>query len=249
MLDCLFCLVKPLQHGFVVKIELNAVYPVADSEPRVDDTLDESNRLLITVLCIFIVETCNWHENRTEGFSPNDEVMHGNSKFEIRVKIHFVKQVLEVLSFLEIIKQISVDGLVSQVNLKVLSLRHFVQVLVIVHLTLNQRQEAVANTQNREMLIRFFIVKLSPLQDSLNSFSVSILLMRRNQSSTVARNVESIQLLQSILQLLFSKSKVDRHNPCSSSFKELNVTCINVLFPFVHFLITTVFLLLHTLDL
>ena len=83
MLKSVFCLVKTFKHGLVVYVELDAVYPVADSKPRVDNTFDESYSLLIAVFGILIVETSDRHKDLAQSLLLHHEVLHGEADFKI----------------------------------------------------------------------------------------------------------------------------------------------------------------------
>lgn len=51
-----------------------------------------------------------------------------------------------MLWLLEVIEQVGMIWLVSQVYLQVLALRHFAEVLIVVHLAFDERQEPIANS-------------------------------------------------------------------------------------------------------
>jgi len=83
MLKGLFCLIKTFKHGLVVYVELDAVYPVADSKPRVNNTFDESYGLLVAVLGILIVETSDRHKDLAQSLLLHYEVLHGEADFKV----------------------------------------------------------------------------------------------------------------------------------------------------------------------
>ena len=145
MLKSVFSLVKTFKHGLVVNVELDAVYPVADSKPRVDNAFDESYDLLIAVFGILIVETSDRHKDLAQSLLLDHEVLHGEADFKIRVEEHLVEETLEMLWLLEVVEQVGMVRLVSQVDLQVLALRHFIEVLVVVHLAFDERQEPIAH--------------------------------------------------------------------------------------------------------
>ena len=111
--------------------------------------------------------------------------------------------------------------LVRQIELQMAPGLDLVELLLVVHLTLDHRKHAVTNAHNREVLVYHLVVALGPVKNFLHflrEWEVAV----RDQCLRVARNVQTIQLLQLNLYLLLVHIKVNWHDSCSGTFQKLN---------------------------
>lgn len=127
-----------------------------------------------------------------------DEVLHRDTDFDICEKLDFVKEVLQNI-FFEFIENISVLGVVSQVDLEAVSwldTSEIIKVSVVHHLTFDQCHKAIANTHDWEMLVSLIVVLLSPKQDFLDLFGILKSLPMSHQTGAISRYVETIDSFQ-----------------------------------------------------
>ena len=233
-------------HLGIVQVVLNAVNSVANTEPRIDDTLDNCHLFLVRVLLSRIVEGGHWHEDGADDSFLCDEVLHSNTEGQVTEEVDLVKNFLEVLA-LKLIEKVRVLRLMSQVDLQVLALWSSMKDLRIIDLALDHCKHAVADAHNREVTLCVLIVDLRPLQNTLHGLCVAIVLVRRNQAGRVTRNIQTVKLIKNRFQLLDFKIKVNGDDTSAGRLKIFDMRRLDVLLLFERVFIARVTKLLALL--
>lgn len=159
------------------------------------------------------------------------EVFHCEAEGYIRVESNLVKDAIKL--FLGIlVENVSVLWLVRKVDLKVASWLDILELFVFVHLTFNHGEHTVAYAHNRKMLIVLIVVTLSPVEYLLYHLGVGEVAVR-DEGLRITRNIQSIQLAQLVLHLLFVLIKVDGNNAGTCTFQEFYNRCFNKLLAWV----------------
>ena len=171
---------------------LDPVNSVGHSEPGVNDSFESRNCLEILVILGGVVEGAHRCENVAQALVLKDHILHGQAQLEVREKFDFVENCFKVF-LVELIKQVGVLWIVSQILLEFATGSELGEVLGIYHLTLEHREGSVANSEDWEVLGFILVVLLSPFKSSPHCLSEGEI-AELNKRFRVSWDVETVQL-------------------------------------------------------